>query len=156
MNPPQLSPDKTRIFARVLGPYLVIVLATVAARPSDMRELVADFAANPLWCWVSGAFVLLIGLVVVALHQSWHGLSASIVSAIGWLITLKGIALVAFPRAFTSAADAMVGETGWLVTASVFFSLIGVYLTYLGWTPIRHRPPAPRATDSEADVPRAA
>ena len=73
-----------------------------------MRTLLSDFAANPLLFWVTGAFVLLVGLVVVALHQHWHGAPAIIVSAIGWLVTLKGLFLVVFPETYVSAANAAI------------------------------------------------
>jgi hypothetical protein len=71
------------MFARVLGPFLVVVTATAVARTSDMRTLLSAFGANFVWPWVTGAFILLSGLVVVALHQYWRGVAAVIVSVLG-------------------------------------------------------------------------
>lgn len=146
---------KTRLFARVMGPFLVIIPTTAVVRPSDMRTLLSDFAANPLWCWVTGAFVLLMGLVAIALHQYWHSVPAIIVSAIGWLVTLKGLFLVAFPRTYMSAANTAIDEVNWWRAGAIVFALIGVYLTYVGWTPARSRP-APQAAASTPELPRAA
>lgn len=74
---------RTRTFARVLGPFLVIVTVTGVLRASQMRELLSTFAANPMWAWVVGAFILLFGLVIIAMHQYWRGLAAIIVSLLG-------------------------------------------------------------------------
>ena len=71
------SPQRTTLlFARVLGPFLVVVPLTAALRAPQMQTLLADFEANPLWPWVVGAYVLVLGLVVVALHTSWSSPAA--------------------------------------------------------------------------------
>jgi hypothetical protein len=155
MKSAQQSQLKTRLFARVVGPFLIIIPGTAVVQASEMRTLLSDFAANTLWCWVVGAFVLLIGLVVIALHQHWDSVPAIIVSAIGWLVALKGLLLVAFPRTYMSAANAAIDAVNWWRVGFIVFALIGVYLTYVGWTPARSRP-APRAASSKPDLPRAA
>lgn len=62
------SGQRTRTLARVMGPYLVIVTVTALVRAGDMERLVADFDASSAFTWVTGAVVLLVGLVVTALH----------------------------------------------------------------------------------------
>ena len=64
MNVSAQSQARTRLFARVLGPFLVIVDATAVARASEMQTLLSQFEANSLWTWVTGAFILLFGLTV--------------------------------------------------------------------------------------------
>jgi vacuolar-type H+-ATPase subunit I/STV1 len=155
MNSPQQPQPKTRLFARVMGPFLIIIPGTAVLQASEMRTLLSDFAENPLWCWVVGAFILLVGLVVIALHQYWHGGPGIIVSAIGWLVALKGLFLVAFPRTYMSAANAAIDAVSWWRAAFIVFALVGVYLTYVGWAPARSLP-APRAASSKPDLPRAA
>src|ERR1700757_2405289 len=108
MSSTQLQP-RTRMFARVLGPFVAILGATVVARASEMRTLLSEFEANAVWAWVTGAFLLLFGLVVITLHPYWRGGAAIAVSVLGWMITLRGLLLVAFPKAFMSAANATIG-----------------------------------------------
>ena len=93
------------MFARVLGPFLVIVDVTAVVRASDMRGLLSDFVANPLWAWVAGAFILLGGLTIVGLHQCWRGAAVIIVSLVGWLVGAAGVFLLAFPQTFVSVAN---------------------------------------------------
>jgi hypothetical protein len=48
MSSSQEPQHNTLMFARVLGPFLVISCVTAVVRASDMRGLVADFTANPV------------------------------------------------------------------------------------------------------------
>lgn len=152
----QESQIRTRMFARVVGPYLVIIAATAALQPNDMRALLSGFEANPLWSWVTGAFILLLGLMVIALHPYWRGTAAAIVSALGWLVALKGLFLVAFPHAYFSMANPAVDAMGWWRGGAVVEVLIGLYLTYVGWMAARSHPASHQASSQPKDLPRAA
>jgi hypothetical protein len=155
MNSSEQQQNRTRLFARALGPFFFIVTVTAAARASDMRTLVSDFGANPAWPWVTGAFLLMGGLVVIALHQYWRSAAAVIVSVLGWVLALRGLFLMAFPQTFMSAVNNAVGKTALWVTVDLLVALVGLYLTYVGWRPAPSRP-ASRADTSTPVVPRAA
>lgn len=151
-NNPQLQP-RTRAFARVLGPFCGIVGATTAARASEMRRLLTDFEASPVWAWVTGSFVLLIGIAIVALHPYWRGAAAATVSVLGWIFALRGLLLLAFPGAFMSVANATIGMGPLWVSVCILLTMAGMYLTYVGW-----RPAAPQQAGKAvaSDLPRAA
>ncbi len=131
------SQHRTRMFARVLGPFLTIVMIVALARSGDMRQLLPEFTNSAVWPWVTGAFILLGGIAVVAFHQVWNSPAAVIVSVLGWLVVVRGIILLAFPDAFASVANWMIGATGAWIAAFVVMGLIGLYLTYVGWKPER-------------------
>lgn len=145
---------RTRMFARVLGPFFVIVAAATVTR-SDMRTLLSDFEASSAWPWVTGAFLLLASLVIVALHQYWRGAAAITVSVLGWVLAARAVLLLAFPHAFMAAANAAIGRTALWTSVAIFIGLVGLYLTYVGWGPA----PSQSATQAQAsgtDLPRAA
>lgn len=146
---------RTRMFARVLGPFLVIACATAGARASELSQLMKDFAANGLWSWVAGSFVLIGGLVTIALHSYWRGPAAIVVSTLGWLVVLRGLLLLAFPSAFVSMAQSMIGMGGLWRAVCIAFAALGLYLTYVGWMPTSDRS-APRAAGATSDLQRAA
>ena len=143
------------MFARVLGPFFVIVAATTVARESDMRTLLSDFEASAAWPWVTGAFLLLVALVIVALHQYWRGAAAITVSVVGWVFALRALFLMAFPHAFMAAADASLRVSGVWVSVDVFIGLVGLYLAYVGWGPAPSQPMT-RGETSVPELPRAA
>jgi hypothetical protein len=45
---PQIQ-SRTRLFARVLGPYLVIAALTMVGRTAYMRTMIDAFAADTVW-----------------------------------------------------------------------------------------------------------
>jgi len=124
---------RTRMFSRVIGPFLVIICVTAVARSSDIRALFSQFEANSLWVWVIGASALALGLTIVTVHHYWRGAAAVIVSLLGWLVVLRGVLLLAFPSTFISMANNMIGAPGLWVSLAIVFALVGLYLTYAGW-----------------------
>jgi hypothetical protein len=146
---------RTRMFARVLGPFFVIFAATTVARASDMRMLLSDFEANAASPFVTGGFLLLAALVIVALHPYWRGAAAITVSVMGWVLALRAVFLMAFPHAFMTAADSAIRMTALWVSVTIFVGLVGLYLIYVGWRPVPSRP-VTQAETSTQDVARAA
>lgn len=155
MSTKEQSQATTRMFARVIGPFLTVVTATAAVRAPELWKDIPDFAADPLWNWVAGAFTLLAGLVVVALHPYWRGVAAISVSGLGWLTAIKGLFLLAFPATIMSVPVAAMGAVNWWRAVYVAFALLGLYLTFVGWS----RPPrrsVPEAAQPTRDLPHAA
>lgn len=143
------------MFARVMGPYLAVIAASAALRPKDMRSMLSGFEADPLWSWVTGAFIMLFGLTVIALHPHWRGAPAILVSALGWLVAVKGFVLVVGAHTYFSMANSAVDAMGWWRSGAAVEVLIGLYLAYVGWMPDRTETAA-RQTKSVPDLPRAA
>ena len=133
----QKAEPRTRMFARVMGPFIVVIAVVAAVRASEMATLLAQFTASAVWPWVTGAFILLGGIAVVAFHQSWRTPAAAIVSALGWLLVIRGAILLAFPAAFASMADSMIGWHGVVISIYVVMAIAGLYLSYVGFTPVR-------------------
>ncbi|ABK70583.1 hypothetical protein [Mycolicibacterium smegmatis] len=148
--------NRTQGFARVLGPYLVVVAVVALARASEIPGLVTDFGKNPIMSWVSGAFVLLSGLTVVALHQRWHGVAAIVVSVLGWLATLKGVLLLAVPQSYAAFGESMVRAAMWWQVLMVAVGLLGLFLTYAGWAPANEPRTARTFGGPAPDLPSAA
>lgn len=133
------SSSRTRMFARVIGPYFLVVPITAALRAPEMQTLLSDFEASPVWAWFGGAITLLLGLVVVALHPYWNGAPAVTVSVLGWLMVLRGVLLLTFPATLMSAANAVIGTGALWRIAYLGLALIGLYLTVVGWRPVAQR-----------------
>ncbi|MCV7161535.1 hypothetical protein [Mycolicibacterium brisbanense] len=94
--------SRTRLSARSLGPCLVVAAVTSFSRGPRLRSMVEAIAADPVSPSVAGAFVLPMGLVVIAPHPFSRGPAAIVVSLLGWLTTFKGLAPLAFPHTYLS------------------------------------------------------
>ena len=127
------SRARTRAFARVMGPFLVIVPGIIAARAPDMGALAAGFFAIPVLVWFAGAFLLFAGLLIIAFHQYWSGLAAVLISLFGWFLALRGVALLAVPQLIERGAAVPAGAVAFVQLGFAVLVLIGLYLTYVGW-----------------------
>lgn len=151
MNSSEQPQIRTRMFARVIGPYLAIVPTTVAIRGSYMQTLFTEFKANPMWPWLFGAILLMFGLVIIAFHQYWRGAAAIIVSAVGWFMAIRGLLLLTVPQAYDAAGNALVGPGAYAAVRGFFvcLGLVGLYLTYVGW---KREPGTPGATEDRPNA----
>ncbi|HTX97581.1 MAG TPA: hypothetical protein VME67_23780 [Mycobacterium sp.] len=131
------SEIRTRMFARVLGPFLTIVPTTVAIRSSYMQTLFTEFKANPMWPWLYGAILLMGGLLIIAFHQYWRSPAAVIVSLVGWFFAIRGLLLLTVPQAYDAAGNAVYssGMSAAIWVLFVCLASAGLYLTYVGWKP---------------------
>jgi FtsH-binding integral membrane protein len=124
---------KTHAFARVLGPFLVIVPGIIAVRAPELGLYIAPFFGNPALVWVTGALMLFGGLFVIAQHQYWSSVAAVLISLFGWFLALRGLALLAVPQLYAEASE---GAMGALTLVRLGFGAVfaaGLWLTYTGW-----------------------
>lgn len=140
MRTPITAPERaqrTRSFARVLGPFIVVVPAIVAIRVGSIGSQLSSFSTDPMWPWVLGALLFFCGLFVVAFHQYWRSVAAVIISLFGWFLLLRGFVLLAMPQLIVAGAEtATTTSSRALVEVRVGFGLLtlcGLYLSYVGW-----------------------
>jgi predicted phage tail protein len=128
----QEAQAKTRAFARVLGPFLVIVPGIIVAKLSEVALLAAPFFANPALVFIMGALMVFGGICVIANHQIWRGASAILISLFGWFLGLRGLALLLAPRAYEHLTEASQGVAA---GSSPFWPNFPrrLKLTYDGW-----------------------
>ncbi|MDV3129604.1 hypothetical protein M1247_32195 [Mycobacterium sp. 21AC1] len=136
---PKATPEalqRTRAFARVLGPFVATATLIIAIRLPDLTGLLGGLFDNAVLPWILGAAMLMMGLIVIAFHQYWYSVTAALISVFGWFVALRGVAMMAIPSAIDSGASAAVTSPGLLIAARIFFLLLtamGLWFTYVGW-----------------------
>lgn len=132
MSAPREGQARTRAFARVVGPWLVIVPGIIVLRAASMGPLASDFFKSDLSIWFASALLLFLGLVVIAFHQYWSSLAAVLISLFGWFLAIRGLVLMAAPHLYERAGEALSGIAQIRLIFGILV-LIGLYLTYVGW-----------------------
>ncbi|WP_409436320.1 hypothetical protein [Mycobacterium sp. SMC-14] len=134
---PTTSAQRTRSFARVLGPFITVVPAIVAIRAGSIGDLLSSFSTDPMWPWVLGALLFGGGLFIIAFHQYWRSVPAVIISLFGWFLLLRGFVLLAAPQLIIHGAESATatssGAIGVVRAGFGLLALCGAYLTYVGW-----------------------
>lgn len=125
--------NRTRVLARIVGPYLVVVAVTMFARRAALPLLLRAFMQDAPLVLATGAFTLIAGLVIVAMHHHWTGAAAIVISLIGVAAAVKGALLMAAPEIGAGMTASIVRAPLLLLVAAGVELLLGVWLTLVGW-----------------------
>jgi hypothetical protein len=127
------SEARTRAFARVIGPFLVIVPGIITARAPDMGVELSAFFGNAALVWITGGLLVFAGVFVIANHQYWSSASAILISLFGWFLALRGLALLAIPHLYEKASIEVMNAIFLVRIGFGLLVLAGLWLTYTGW-----------------------
>lgn len=118
--------------AKVMGLYLVIVYVSVLLNKKLMPALIKDVAKNTGFTMFGGAMALIVGLLVVLTHNVWSPDWIGLVTLLGWVILIKGVLMVLMPK--KAPKWGMNISDNALTVSAIIMLLIGIYLTYVGFT----------------------
>ena len=124
---------RTRAFARVLGPFIVLVPGIIIVRAPDIGTILHLFFQNDIIVWFAGAFLLFWGLVIIANHQYWSSAAAIIISLFGWFLAFRGLVLLAAPQLIARGAEAAIKVLPAVRAGFSILVVAGLWLTYVGW-----------------------
>ena len=126
--------EPTRTLARVAGPLMLLTGVAVALRRDKMLTVIEGFAADLALSFTTGVFTLMVGLIIIAVHQKWGGVTQVIVSLLGWLFVLRGAVLIFAPEdAAMLAREAVERGPAAIGIAGAAMALVGLYLTLIGY-----------------------
>lgn len=125
--------DLSLFLAKVLGLYLVIVIAACVVQWRELQKVLEDFERSRGLIVFSGAWALLLGLLLVVSHNIWELNFRGVITLLGWVTLLKGLVRLFFPRHIGKIARKALQTPFYALILSVFF-LLGVWLTVVGFT----------------------
>ena len=127
------STVRTRAFARVIGPFLVIVPSIIIVRAPGLGTILSALFQNESLMWMMGALLFFCGLLIIAFHQYWSSPAAVMISLFGWFLALRGLILLAAPQWILRGATASMDMIPAVRIGFSILVLIGLWLTYVGW-----------------------
>ena len=127
------SRERTRILARILGPFLILVPGIIALRAGSLNSMMAGFFETPVIVWILGGQLLLMGLLIIAFHQYWSSPEAVLISLFGWFLGIRGAILMAMPDMMQSGVEFSLDYLWPIRIGFSFLVLCGAWLFYIGW-----------------------
>ena len=121
------------LLARIFGPYCMIVALSFILRRQDYAKVVDGFLKDPMIKIFGGAVALLIGLLVVNIHNVWVLGWAVIVTLIGWLSLIKGVVYFIFPDHLDKMAKRYSQNEKLLKVQLMVTFALGLILTLKGY-----------------------
>lgn len=113
----------TLYFAKGIAIYMIVTGIAGLLAPARWRVLVDDLNASPGLTYISGAFVLLLGIALVFPHFFWSDPLAMIVSFICLMVLVEGMILMIAPGMVLNVARRAVSSDSasrlWAIIALV-------------------------------------
>jgi hypothetical protein len=128
--------QRTRVFARVLGPFVAVATVIIAIRLSQLGDLLSDLFTSGTLPWILGAAMLMMGLIVIAFHQYWYSVTAVLISLFGWFVALRGATMMALPVSDPDRRRHHAGQSRPVARGEdllLLLTAMGLWFTYVGW-----------------------
>ncbi len=88
----------TVFLSKALGLYLLIAGSIALTNKKRLQTLQASMLENHALLLVSGAFTLILGILIVISHNVWTPDWRILITLLGWITLFKGIYLMAAPQ----------------------------------------------------------
>lgn len=123
----------TTFLAQLMGPIYLTVGVGFLLNQKFYSKVTKDFEKHDGLTYLSGIFVLLIGLLLVLSHTVWEFNAAGVITFIGYMATLKGLAILLAPKLFYQRLHFVLKSKNLITTAGIIALLLGFYLSYAGY-----------------------
>lgn len=123
----------TRTMAQVLGPFMLVIGASVALRADAMPTVMTAFLDDAPLVLITGAFTLALGLVMIAAHQRWDSAAAFVISLLGWITAIRGAVLLLAADFVGTIAPHVIQFPPALMAGGAVLAALGLWLSFVGF-----------------------
>jgi hypothetical protein len=119
--------------ASIAGPICLAIGLGIIFNLKNYKEVIGDFFRNAGLIYLGGVFSLLIGLLIVLVHNKWAANWSVIITILGWLSLIKGLWLIILPGTLSKMVSAYAKKTNFLVIHCLVILALGIYLTIMAY-----------------------
>jgi hypothetical protein len=134
-----MSP-RTVFLSRLIGLYCILAALSMMIRKETIVETVTALLHNSPLMFIVGILTLAGGLAMVLAHNVWSGgVSAVIVTLVGWLTLIKGLLFLFLPPEVE--AEFLLSKLHYEQFFYLYMAIslvTGIYLSYSGFTSRPH------------------
>ena len=124
----------TSIFlARLLGPLLLIVGASLLINPRAVRKMAQDVIGSVTLVYLFGVLDFAAGLAILLVHNVWLASWRVIITLLGWLLLIRGAVRILAPEQVMGYAEKILRKQQYLLIGGGVTAVIGLVLCYFGY-----------------------
>jgi uncharacterized membrane protein len=125
--------DSSILLARLMGPYIIVIGASLMLNQKIFRQIMEDFPKNPSLVFVTGLLTFVAGLATVLFHNIWVADWRVIITIFGWIMLIKGVFLVVLPGTIAKTTKIYSNNLKLVLIPWGIMILIGIFLTIKGY-----------------------
>ena len=121
------------LIARIFGPCFMIVGLGMFLNPAFFQNVMDDFVKSAALVFFGGMASLVLGFLVVLVHNVWSGWPVLITLFFGWAAIIKGIWIIVFPDSVVKLLQAYKKNKVLYMLHSVLAFVFGAVLLIVGY-----------------------
>lgn len=122
------------LLAQILGLLYLVMGLSFLLNHKLWSKCLKDFSKNPGTVLLWGFVAIMMGLLMVSVHNLWVNDWRAVITVFGWAALLKGIFLLLFPLSAAELAGGFKSSKGYLIFAGIVcLGLAGFFLYYAFW-----------------------
>jgi hypothetical protein len=120
------------VFAKILGIYFLAIGLAFFINTDRLKNIYAQVRKDENFLLMGGMMAILLGAVIISLHNIWVFNWPVIITLVGWWSLIKGFALFANPKFITLFSFIENRSTIFYKVTSAVYIVIGLFLLYQG------------------------
>ncbi len=125
--------DISLFLAQAFGIYFV-VMGLVMFRRNTISMIISSFAENRALKFFAGVFILILGIILVLVHNIWEGPAWQVVITVfAWLTFIKGIFYLLVPQNIYMGLVRALNKSNVFLVGGIVAVVIGVWLASIGF-----------------------
>jgi hypothetical protein len=125
---------QTSVFlARLLGPFFLIVGASVLINARPFRAIVDEFIRSPALLFLSGLMILPVGLALVLTHNVWVANWPVLITLLGWLCVIGGAIRLLVPQHVLKISRRFYANPNAPIVSAGIWLVVGAILCFFGY-----------------------
>jgi len=118
--------------AKLMGPIYLVVALGILINQDHFRAIAKEVAASPALFYLTGVIALIIGGLIVLLHDVWSGWPI-VVTLIGWAAIAKGVVRTLAPGWAVETVSKIIDNPNAVTATGLVALALGAFLTAMGY-----------------------
>lgn len=125
--------DVSIFLAKALGLYVLIMAVMMFAKEKKVKVIVKEMCSDPAMMFLSGCMTLIVGILLVNVHNMWFSDWRILITLIAWITLIKGVIRTLFPHIAVRIINKIMKNKMTYQVISGIALLIGLILCYYGY-----------------------
>ncbi len=123
--------DNTFFLGAIVGPYLLVAGLSMLLYAKVWVKLMKDMEKNHTAVVIGMMLALLLGLVLIQMHNIWEWSIWVVITVFGWIAFLKGVFYFLAPGDWIKGMIKTFANTSYMYIAGLVFAILGGWMSYL-------------------------
>lgn len=125
--------DSTIFLAQIIGVYMLVGGLSGLIYSERMQRAMAEVKNSYIFPYFDGALALIVGLLIVLMHNVWEGAAAILVTLVGWMAIVEGVSMMLLPHDTIMKIAGKLSSKNAAMGFSIIAILVGGYLVWYGF-----------------------